>query len=683
MSYPLLVATTSSVATIIVDQASVNKGTTITPDAQSIPHKSSGVITCATALWNGEGDALIGFQTGEVERIDSEGVSKGIIYAFDEPVVAIIQKETNVVFVGTENKISTVNIDNGDLLDSEINVCPNFCPESAGGDVAQPLQKAPSKLKALDFCADKGLLSIMTENVILLHYLSTSTQVSMNLQRLSSPPSGAIFHPHKAGKMVVFGGSQVVIYDTAKPSVPIRVVPLSAREPIVDVAFLSGVESKNTLVVATSYGEVYSIDFDKTRPIVSKLDLQELPCKISCLSNGKLIIGTRAGRVLIQAGDSFSPLWSSDRQIIALEPSRASPLSPNAAKPGVNIGNITTRKPTLPTKPVATRATKAIPLRAHPIEAPSDRKETNGAPRAKRIPSGASERVRSPTTTRSVSGDTGNSVLGSAKEGVKPLPSAASSPKSTRTPPSKLSSTTPASSPRFNTNIPRQVESPTSSRGGRSLPHHPGERTPSPDLPGVSDISAIYPVKGTPGMKTPSVADDDDDITIGTTPAHTARSSRASDIEQSSKVRPSMQKENQRGMPNKVGHIRNASNGDRRGTLKPNSQQVGNVKRTPLRNALANDSLQLSPMRTPARTPVRQSIEAKEFIRDVVKEAMREREEEQRDELRALHLDVVKMGRLWKTELRDLMEEYIGDFKALQEENQRLRAENDRLRRGY
>ncbi|CCA69260.1 hypothetical protein PIIN_03159 [Serendipita indica DSM 11827] len=93
--------------------------------------------------------------------------------------------------------------------------------------------------------------------------------------------------------------------------------------------------------------------------------------------------------------------------------------------------------------------------------------------------------------------------------------------------------------------------------------------------------------------------------------------------------------------------------------------------------------MQVSPLRSPARPQIPQSTDIKEFIQSVVKEAMREREEEQREELRALHLDVVKMGRMWKNELRTLMEEYVGDFKQLHQENERLRAENERLRRGY
>jgi protein NEDD1 len=38
------------------------------------------------------------------------------------------------------------------------------------------------------------------------------------------------------------------------------------------------------------------------------------------------------------------------------------------------------------------------------------------------------------------------------------------------------------------------------------------------------------------------------------------------------------------------------------------------------------------------------------------------------------------MGRNWKKELRELMDDYVGD---LREENKRLREENEHLRRGY
>jgi len=67
----------------------------------------------------------------------------------------------------------------------------------------------------------------------------------------------------------------------------------------------------------------------------------------------------------------------------------------------------------------------------------------------------------------------------------------------------------------------------------------------------------------------------------------------------------------------------------------------------------------------------------------VVRDALYEMQAEQNDQLRGLHVDLVKMARGFKTEMRNLMDEYVGDLKDLREENAALRKENERLRRGY
>jgi hypothetical protein len=79
--------------------------------------------------------------------------------------------------------------------------------------------------------------------------------------------------------------------------------------------------------------------------------------------------------------------------------------------------------------------------------------------------------------------------------------------------------------------------------------------------------------------------------------------------------------------------------------------------KTPSRRSSANvfgldsGTVQLSPMRSPATRPglgQANSVIAQEFIRGVVREAMSEQKEEQLEELKAMHLDMVKMGRAWK-----------------------------------
>ena len=73
---------------------------------------------------------------------------------------------------------------------------------------------------------------------------------------------------------------------------------------------------------------------------------------------------------------------------------------------------------------------------------------------------------------------------------------------------------------------------------------------------------------------------------------------------------------------------------------------------------------------------------AHELLKTIVQDVMHDFQRDTKAEMVGLHLDLVRMGRGWKTELRLLMDEYVGDLKDLRDENQRLRLENERLRRG-
>lgn len=88
--------------------------------------------------------------------------------------------------------------------------------------------------------------------------------------------------------------------------------------------------------------------------------------------------------------------------------------------------------------------------------------------------------------------------------------------------------------------------------------------------------------------------------------------------------------------------------------------------------------------RHPAHMPGTPSAgSAHELLRTIVKDVMYDFQRETQAEMMGLHLDLVRVGRGWKQELRKLMEEYVGDLNDLREENRRLREENERLRRGY
>ncbi|PSR75375.1 hypothetical protein PHLCEN_2v9133 [Hermanssonia centrifuga] len=74
---------------------------------------------------------------------------------------------------------------------------------------------------------------------------------------------------------------------------------------------------------------------------------------------------------------------------------------------------------------------------------------------------------------------------------------------------------------------------------------------------------------------------------------------------------------------------------------------------------------------------------AHDLLHTLIKDALYDFRRETKSEIIGLHLDLVRMGRGWKKEMREAMDQWSSDLKEVREENTRLRGENERLRRGY
>lgn len=84
-----------------------------------------------------------------------------------------------------------------------------------------------------------------------------------------------------------------------------------------------------------------------------------------------------------------------------------------------------------------------------------------------------------------------------------------------------------------------------------------------------------------------------------------------------------------------------------------------------------------------ATTGLNMNAAAQDFLQNIVRDVMYEFQRETKAEMMGIHLDLVRMGRGWKRELRETMEEWGQELRQLREENKRLREENERLRRGF
>lgn len=74
---------------------------------------------------------------------------------------------------------------------------------------------------------------------------------------------------------------------------------------------------------------------------------------------------------------------------------------------------------------------------------------------------------------------------------------------------------------------------------------------------------------------------------------------------------------------------------------------------------------------------------AHELLQSLIRDAMYDFRRETKAEILGLHLDLVRMGRGWRKELREALESWGEELKEIRRENELLRQENERLRRGY
>ncbi|OBZ69333.1 hypothetical protein A0H81_10736 [Grifola frondosa] len=105
---------------------------------------------------------------------------------------------------------------------------------------------------------------------------------------------------------------------------------------------------------------------------------------------------------------------------------------------------------------------------------------------------------------------------------------------------------------------------------------------------------------------------------------------------------------------------------------------------SPLRQGgTSSSSSGWAPVPSPLRNTSPQANSAQEFLQTMLRDGLYDFRRETRAEITGLHLDLLRMGRSWRREMREAMGEWGADIRALREENERLREENERLRRGY
>ena len=133
------------------------------------------------------------------------------------------------------------------------------------GKIVQTFVSHKSTITSLSLSNDCSLLASTSSLAVHVHNLTSGSHtVLRGLPASAGQITTCVFHPHSRTRLVVGVGKQVLIFDTTKPSAPLKAVPMSD----VVVAITCSPFSKTLVAVATSGGQVGLVDMDKEKGCV-------------------------------------------------------------------------------------------------------------------------------------------------------------------------------------------------------------------------------------------------------------------------------------------------------------------------------------------------------------------------------------------------------------------------------
>ncbi|TFK44811.1 WD40-repeat-containing domain protein [Crucibulum laeve] len=764
----------------IADLASLKRAPSSLPSCLSLIHAPTA------SAWSPDNTSLYIASSNAIHRYDTHSNSLTDVYSLKEEDSAthLVVKDKTILIFSISDKIHVLEC------------------ESSSSKISQTIDSHKSPITSLSLSNDSTLLASSSANAVHVHNLSLGSHIVLRgLASLSGQAiSTCVFHPHSRTRLLVGAGRQLIVYDTTRPSGPLKSITMN--EGIVgDIVSVACSPFSKTLVAAsTTRGHVALMDLEKEKSLVRNLNMKApLTSLVFSPEGGAIYLGTEGGKLLImdlrgldkppktivinESGSRIETMTVQKKTKSAVDPvTKSTPAVADASRTPVNVPrrtSVTTQAQTgkIPSKAVPSPAKPRVPRvnsGSSPAvqRVPSSLKESAGVgpPLAKtridskkvfspvRDPLGNSpstgdisasgslkgtkstpmKKPTSPLATRTrlsssraQSISTGLRVTRTTADGEvsrrpRTLPTMSTSSRARKT--STTSNTESISAINEKLSIPASVASESISTHARSravsstsrsesvstrsahttsgrtsstsrpsssastrrqfsstssvppvppLPEHIStarkaqSRTPSPDLPDMnSDPVTPLPIKknsmGVLGLGTPEL-----DAWINAGNGRDATKSKGK---------------------SKVVGFRDddleSDNTDKDGWLDDRERELS-MQISPQRVSTTSKSASQIPMGSQAcaPSPLRQAPgtggAAHDLLRTIVKDAMLDFQVETRAEMVGLHLDLLRMGRGWKKELRSLMDEYVGDLREMREENARLREENERLRRDF
>ncbi|KAJ7587197.1 WD40-repeat-containing domain protein [Mycena floridula] len=714
-----MLAITTTEALAIAEPAVLKRCPSTLPSCLSL-------LTPVTASdWSPDNSLLLLGSGNSIQKYDSTLNNIRDIHSYSSSVSHLLVKDKASLIFSSEDKVHVLE------YNSTVKVTQTFSSHS-------------NPITSLSLSNDSTILASTSSNAAHVHNLTLGSHTVLRALPLAGQTiTTSLFHPHSRTRLLLGIGKQIVVYDTTRPSGPVKTIPMNEASSGDIAAIACSPFSKTLVACCTTGGNVGLIDLDKEKGLFRTVNVKVPLTSIAFSAEGAIVyLGTENGKLLVLE------LRALDKQPKAIVISdNGSRIQTISIQKKVKAGAETTKpvskaseSTTLPPRrlPSSTAISKSQPTKATP---PKPTK-TGGLSTQKRSASQATS-PRTMATTNSkkifspVRDPLGNSASGNdlsvqietlsamrgggLKKETKPSPVA--KPRTPKTDPviqsiSSRSTRTKSSveSPKEVSARPRTILSSRSRMGSESASGRltaPSARVrtlssasqagsalrsetkqiSSDSRPSSSASRAAAPVEvnrasQTPSPEVPGSIHEDEPIT----PVRNKRQ----DVKGLGLGTPGVERwvEAARAKDKKKGEKAEAKDKKGKGKSVGFEDQSDDEENKEADNSMV---LHVSPHRptasstwTTSASPLRQAIppspggtSAHDLLRNIIRDVMFDFQQETRAELTGLHLDLLRTGRGWRKELKEVMNEYVGDLKDLREENKQLRDENEKLRRGF
>lgn len=210
----------------------------------------SDSLKCSTSAWSPDQSQLYLANSSSIKRYTPSECLLEELYCGSDAVTCMEMRDKNsILFYAAANKVRSLDC--------------SYSP----GRVISSLEPHKNTVTRISVSNDGTSLASVSASAVFIHNLSHSTHAQLKGLPDRKSVTCCSFHKHSKTRLLLAVGRDLVVYDSTRPSSPLKTVRIPGGGNIMDMA--ASPFSKTLVAIVTSSGDVVLVDLEKDNGYVA------------------------------------------------------------------------------------------------------------------------------------------------------------------------------------------------------------------------------------------------------------------------------------------------------------------------------------------------------------------------------------------------------------------------------